>query len=448
MRLSAGSGNADGLDAMVWDETKADGVEGAVMAYRYNQTPWASEKSGASYVWGNNIGFFYKGWIFLEGGTTYTIGSSIDDSCIVRIGDTEVLRQVNWGAHPVFGAFTPDETTWYEFEVRMGNGSGGAGAGEDGNTFGLGWNTTGTQTVSASAMQPFLDPGDGSFLRPSADRTLTVVSTELVSGGVSATVAFTAGLPAGTLRAFWGAEDCGTNKTAWANSAENLASVTGAATETSVTIPVANPAATPYFRLALLGANGAELWTPLLSLDVAQTLLGAASATTDGDRMTVSGSLLSTGSGTGFSLSLAYGYAADFSDGTVTNLPVASAGAFAATVPVVPGTNGWWRLVATTTDGGYDATLPAAFATKSGSALAGAASVTSVSHHDMTVAGTLDVLGAGATTVSLWYGEDGDTNNFVRIAEMPVTKSGAFSSMTSKPSTAPHGTRTSSARGM
>ena len=206
MRLPAGSGNADGLDAMVWDETKADGVEGAVMAYRYNLTPWASDKSGASYVWGNNIGFFYKGWIFLEGGTTYTIGSSIDDSCIVMIGGSEVLRQVKWDNRRTFGAFTPDETTWYEFEVRMGNGSGGAGAGEDGNTFGLGWNTTSTRTVSASAMQPFLDPGDGSFLRPSADRTLTVVSTELVSGGVSATVAFTAGLPAGTLRAFWGAE--------------------------------------------------------------------------------------------------------------------------------------------------------------------------------------------------------------------------------------------------
>ena len=69
-------------------------------------------------------------------------------------------------------------------------------------------------------MRPFLDPGDGSFLRPSADRTLTVVSTELVSGGVSATVAFTAGLPAGTLRAFWGAEDCGATLTNWAHSAK------------------------------------------------------------------------------------------------------------------------------------------------------------------------------------------------------------------------------------
>ena len=427
MRLSAGSGNADGLDAMVWDETKADGVEGAVMAYRYNQTPWASEKSGASYVWGNNIGFFYKGWIFLENGKTYTIGSSIDDSCIVKIGDTEVLRQANWGAHPVFGVFTPDATTWYEFEVRMGNGSGGAGAGEDGNTFGLGWNTNGTQTVSASTMQPFLDSGDGSFLRPSADRIITVVSAERVSGGVAATVAFTAGPPAGTLHAFWGAVDCGTNTAAWANSSGSLATVTDAVTETVVTVPVANPAATPCFRLAIFGANGVELWSPLLSLDVSQPLLGAASATTDGDRMTVSGSALSLGSDNGYALRLLWGYAADFSDTQSTNVSVVAAGPFTATVPVIPGTNGWWRLVATTSDGGYDATLPSAFRTKAGSVLAGAASVTSVSHHDMTVAGTLDVLGAGATTVSLWYGEDDNTNNFVRIAEMPVTKSGTVS---------------------
>ena len=439
MRLPAGSGNADGLDAMVWDETKTDGVEGAVMAYRYNQTPWASEKSGASYVWGNNIGFFYKGWIFLENGKTYTIGSSIDDSCIVKIGDTEVLRQANWGAHPVFGVFTPDATTWYEFEVRMGNGSGGAGAGEDSNTFGLGWNTTGTRTVSASAMQPFLDPGDGSFLRPFADRTMAVVSTELVSGGVSATVAFTAGLPAGTLRAFWGAEDCGTNKTAWANSAENLASVTGAATETSVTIPVADPSATPYFRLALVGANGAELWTPLLLLDVSQTLLGAASVTTDGDRMTVSGSLLSDGSGTDFRLALAYGYATDLSDATVTNLPVAAAGAFAATVPVVPGTNGWWRLVATTADGGYDATLPAAFKTKAGSVLAATATST-MNHHDVTVSGNLDVLGAGVTTVTLWAGEDPEYMTAVggASASAILDGTGPFSLTGTIPGQVPH----------
>ena len=439
MRLSAGSGNADGLDAMVWDETKAVGVEGAVMAYRYNQTPWASDKSGASYVWGDNIGFFYKGWIFLENGKTYTIGSSIDDSCIVKIGDTEVLRQANWGAHPVFGVFSPDATSWYEFEVRMGNGGGGAGAGEDNNTFGLGWNTTGTQTVSASAMRPFLDPGDGSFLRPSADRTLTVVSTKLVSGGVSATVSFTAGLPAGTLRAFWGDEDCGTNATAWANSAENLASVTGAATETTVTIPVANPFATPYFRLALVGANGAALWSPLLLLDVSQTLLGAVSATTDGDRMTVSGAALSLGSGDGYALRLLWGYAADFSDAAVTNLSVAAAGAFAATVPVVPGTNGWWRLVATTADGGYDATLPAAFKTKAGSVLAATATST-MNHHDVTVSGNLDVLGAGVTTVTLWAGEDPEHMTAVggASASAILDGTGPFSLTGTIPGQVPH----------
>ena len=426
LRLYDGNGNAADLDNLVWNEGNAAVVEGVVMAYRYAQTPWTSEKTGASYTWANQIGFFYKGWIFLERGITYTIGSSIDDSCIVKIGGLEVLRQVNWDKRRTFANFTPDETCWYEFEVRLGNGSGGAGAGEDNYTFGLGWNTTGTETVSASTMQPFLDPGDGSFLRPFADRAMTVISAEHVSGGVSATVKFSAGLPTGTLRAFWGATDCVTNQAAWANSSGDLATVDGTETEATIMIPVADLAATPCLRIALMSANGAELWTTLLLLDDSQPTIGDVSMMTDGDRMTVSGSALSLGSGNGYTLRLHWGYAEDFSDAQSTNIAVAAAGAFAATVPVVPGTNGWWYLVTTTVDGGYDATLPATFVTKAGSVLANVAAVSSVSHHDITAAGTLDVLGAGETTVSLWYGEDDNPSNFVQIAAMPVTEAGAI----------------------
>ena len=426
LRLYDGNGNAADLDNLVWNEGNAAVVEGVVMAYRYAQTPWTSEKTGASYTWANQIGFFYKGWIFLERGITYTIGSSIDDSCIVKIGGLEVLRQVSWDKRRTFANFTPDETCWYEFEVRLGNGSGGAGAGEDNYTFGLGWNTTGTETVSASTMQPFLDPGDGSFLRPFADRAMTVISAEHVSGGVSATVKFSAGLPTGTLRAFWGATDCVTNQAAWANSSGDLATVDGTETEATIMIPVADLAATPCLRIALMSANGAELWTTLLLLDDSQPTIGDVSMMTDGDRMTVSGSVLSLGSGNGYTLRLHWGYAEDFSDAQSTNIAVAAAGAFAATVPVVPGTNGWWYLVTTTVDGGYDATLPATFVTKAGSVLANVAAVSSVSHHDITAAGTLDVLGAGETTVSLWYGEDDNPSNFVQIAAMPVTEAGAI----------------------
>ena len=411
-RVSVANDKATAVEAAVWDENQADRVEGALMAYRHNQDnngqdPYESAISGKSYVWGNYVGWIYKGYVFLEGGTPYTFGGYIDDCIVLTIGGKRILRQYEYGSNAQYGSLTPADSGWYPIEIRMGNGSGGAGAINDNYTFGLGFNTTGTSNVTASAMSRLIDPGDSSLLRPFDTRSIAVLSTEPAAGGVSATVAISAGSPTGTLRAFWGAADGGTNATAWANSSGGLATVGNTATAAPVVVPAAVPASTPYFRLAIFGSDGAQLWSPLYSLDVSQPLLGAASATTDGDRMTVSGALLSDGSGTGFRLALAYGYTADFSDSTVTNLPVAATGAFTATVPVVPGTNGWWRLVATTSDGGYDATIPAAFATKAGSVLASNATST-MNHHDVTVSGNLNVLGAGVTTVTLWAGEDAE----------------------------------------
>ena len=424
MRLSAGGGNADDLDKMVWDETKAVGVEGAIMGYCYNPTQYYSGKAGTSFAWANNTGFFYKGWMFLAAGRTYTFGSAIDDSCTIRINGVEILRQPNFSSQPCFGHYRPEASAWHEIDIRMGNGSGGAGAVGDGNTFGLGFNTTRVETVSASAMSSLIDSGDGSLLRPHPSRTLEIVSAELVQGGVSVMADISAGLPVGTLRAFWGATDCGTNATAWAQSSD-LAQVDNTASTVTNTIPVVDPALTPLCRLAIIDASGAEIWTPLFSLDVSQPQIGNVSAVADGDQMSVSGALVSVGSGTGFDLSLLVGYGDDIAATQTLSVDAGTAGAFSATVSVDPGTNGWWQLVATTTDGGYDATLPAAFRTKAGSVLASAASVTAVTHHDITATGALEVLGAGATVVSLWYGEDDNPSNFVQIAEKPATEAAA-----------------------
>ena len=428
-RVSANA-NVSSVESLTFDESKAALVEGAIMAYSFNgnsdgTNPYVDGKTGESYAWGANEGWLYKGYIFLEGGTTYTFGSAIDDSCVLWIDGKRVLRQADYNARNTYGSHTPETTGWFPIEIRMSNGTGGAGACNDENTFGLGFNTTGTKTVSSSEMARLIDPGDASLLRASSLRTLTVVSAARVANGVSATVFLSAGTPAGTLRAYWGAEDAGTNRAAWAGNA-SFGPIGSAATETTVLIPVADPVATPLLRLAVGDASGSEAWSELLSLDLSQPLIGAVSATTDGDRMTVTGAVQSLGSGNGYELRLLWGYAADLSDARSTNVVAAAAGPFSATVPVVPGTNGWWRLVATTSDGGYDATLPAAFKTQAGSVLAGAASVSSVSHHDMTVTGSLDTLGAGTTTVTLWYGEDGNTNDFVRIAEIPVTEAGTI----------------------
>ena len=93
---------------------------------------------------------------------------------------------------------------------------------------------------------------------------------------------------------------------------------------------------------------------------------------------------------------------------------------------VVPSTNGWWCLVARTSDGGCDATLPAAFETKGGSVLKQLASAT-VSHHDITASGTLEVLGAGTTTVTLWAGSDENSLEPVSGSSKVLSTAGSFS---------------------
>ena len=437
-----GSDKVSELVGKVLDESRAEIVEGTLLAYTYSENsnrsdPYYSAKTGKAYGWGEYDGWLYKGWMFVEGGRTYTFGSCIDDSCLLILDGETVISQTDWGNKNKFGTFARTESGWYPIDVRMGNGIGGAGPG-DNRTFGLGFNTNGTHAINASAMKGLLDPGDGSLLRPTRDRAMTVVSLVPVGGAVSAALAISSGEPAGTLRAFWGDADGGTNVAAWASPSGDLAAIGFGPENPVVSVPVADPAATPFLRFAVVGADGEELWSPLLSLDFSQPQIGTASATTDGDRMTVSGTISSTGSGTDFALSVVWGYAPDLSDATSTNAAVVSApGAFTATVPVLPGTNGWWRVVATTANGGYDATLPAAFSTKAGSVLADAGS-TSVSHHDVTASGTLAVLGAGTTTVTLWVGDDAEHMAAVDGASRVMDRAGAFSVTGTIPGREPH----------
>ena len=154
-------------------------------------------------------------------------------------------------------------------------------------------------------------------------------------------------------------------------------------------------------------------------------MIGAVSGSADGDRLTVAGNLLSVGSGTGFALKIVWSYDPAFAVAQTNVLATSEAGAFSAVVPVVPGTNGWWQAIATTTDGGYDATRPAAFATRGGSVLNGTASAT-VSHHTLTITAALDVLGAGETTVSVWAGDTPETMVEIDGSEKTLTGTGSF----------------------
>ena len=436
-RSVSGGGNVSSVESLAFDESNAVLVEGAIMAYRNGSAKWDSVLAGASFNWGDNVGWLYKGWMFLEGGKTYTFGSSIDDSCIVWIGGEQVLRQADYNSRNNYGTYAPAATAWYPIELRMSNGTGGSGACNDNGTFGFGFNTDGTKNVTASKMTRLVDPGDGSLLRPDATRRIALVSAERAAGGVFATVRVSGGNPLGTLRAFWGASDGGTNAAAWA-SPSDLGSVGGGEATVTATLPVADPGATPFVRFAVVGSGGEAVWSDLVWLDVSQPVIGDVFATTDGDRMTVSGAALSLGSGEGYSLALLWGYDRGLSDAQSAAVAVAD-GAFSATVPVLPGTNGWYRLVATTSDGGYDATLPIEFATKAGSVLAATATST-MNHHDVTVSGNLDVLGAGVTTVTLWAGEDPEHMTAVggASASAILDGTGPFSLTGTIPGQVPH----------
>ena len=391
----------DPLRAAVWDDSAAEAVEGTIMAYTTGSKK--SEKNGKTYTWGGNMGFLYRGAIRLQGGVEYKFAGRIDDAVDLRIADTPILSMQGY-ANAVYGSWTPPSTAWYDIEVRMSNGGGGAGAG-----FGLGWSADGQTTFDANHMNPFVDPGDGSFLRTDVARVVAVTGAAAVSGGVSLKATLSDGRPGeGALVAVWGATDRGTESVSdWPNSTAIIAAVTDAEQAYDGVVAL-DPAATPILRVVFVPSDaGANLvWSKPVLLDAANPAIGPVEGAADGDRLSVSGSMLSFGGGTGFTLQLQWSYEEDFSNASTSNLVVGADGSFADSVPVRPDTNGWWRLVARTT-AGCDATLPVAFDTEGASVLKALASAT-VTHHTITANGTLNVLGAGTTTATVWQSADGE----------------------------------------
>jgi hypothetical protein len=317
-----------------------------------------------------------------------------------------------------------DETGWYPIRVLMANGTSGAGA-----TFGLGWNDTGDLTFDTSHMSRLVDPGDGSFLRPKAARAIAITKAAAAAGGATVSLAATSGTPNGKVWIVWGASDLGveSNVADWAGSKCVETALGGSDWSWSGTVAIANPAATPVVRAAIVPSDASlsKVWSAPVVLDAANPSIGPAEAATDGDRMTVSGTMLDLGTGNGLTLTLLWGYAEDLAGARSTNVVVGANGAFSATVPVVPATNGWWRLVARTADGGVDATIPAAFATKGGSVLKNLATA-AVSHHTFTISGVLNEYGAGSTTVAVWAGTN--ETDLVRIdaSALVLSKAGEF----------------------
>ncbi|MBQ6102689.1 MAG: hypothetical protein IJL06_03365 [Kiritimatiellae bacterium] len=418
-------GSVEDLRAAVWDESQAEVVEGAIMGYKSGNGDVYSAKAEKTFNWNDRGGWIYKGFVFLEGEVPYTIGGSIDDAIEIKIDGTSVVAVEGNGS--AWGSFTPPSTGWFELEIRMGDGGGGYG-----RDFGIAWNTTGKNAFNDEDSNRFIDPGDGSFLRPGADRSLEITAFAVSGNTLSVAARATSGRPNGDLYLVCGPSDLGPDAaladwgTAGGRTVQVLTGVDGRERTTTATLSAFDANATPVLRLALVAeGTGAIVYSRPVVVDGILPLIGPASATTDGDRMTVSGTVLSAGTGGNFALKVLWGYAEDLSDAEEAAVSVSGAGPFSATVPVRPGTNGWWKLVATTSGGGYDATLPEPFKTKAGSVLQPAATAT-VAHHTATVTATLDVLGAGVTTATLWAGAD--PSNLVEVAgsALVLSKTGKF----------------------
>ena len=138
---------------------------GPIMA---NTSGSANDWDGTSWSWGGNTVFGYLGEMWMEAGTTYTFGKSIDDWTYVVVNGTTIIENSTYNAI-TFGSYTATETGWVPIEIRVGNGSGGAGL-ANGAKYGVAYNTVGNTDqgdfkAAANGWAALIDPGDASLLR-------------------------------------------------------------------------------------------------------------------------------------------------------------------------------------------------------------------------------------------------------------------------------------------
>ena len=414
-------------------------VPGAVMA-RYssqgnggigdgagNKTVYTAP-SGTTYSWATQLNstFYYDGYMFVEAGHVYNFFECEYDHARIDVDGTTIIRNTNYGQSST-GSYTATATGWVTIKVWLGGSSGNTGA-ANGWNYGVGWNDNGTTTASGACTGwNVIENVDGEPVRfaVSPARTPEIVGTSTGVSSATLDVAVPGGASSAMVLAVWNATDLGDSADTndWAGCAV-LGTVGATADTVSGTVSL-DPAATPVVRAVVVDVSGVYWSAPVLLGAAVDPVIGSVAAEADGDELSVAGGMVSTGSGNGFALELLVGYGDDAVATATNDVTVAQDGAFSIDAEILPGTNGWWQLVARTSDGGYDATIPAAFATKAGSVLLPSTTST-VSHHTATITATLATLGAGTTTATVWVGDD--PSNLVALAssDKVLTAEGSF----------------------
>ena len=401
-------------------------------------TRWTDEY-GNTYTWPNSANplVYYQGVMKVEAGRTYRFWDNNWDNSRFWI-DGNLL----WASGSGSGNYTATEDGYVPIKLWEWGGSGRLGCQP-------GWVSSFFWTTAYTTGGPSQQGGNGWNLLENPEgepaylfaaqpaRAVAITSARVDGGAVDVAASVSEGAVPGTAWVVWGATDAGTGSLDDWTGRQSLGTVSEAAQTIQETGLAIDPALTPVVRVVVSDDIGDNWSAPVLLGSALDPVIGPATADADGDTLAVEGGMLSTGSGSGFALRLLVGYGADAAATATNDVAVAQDGSFSIDAEVLPGTNGWWRLVARTSDGGYDATLPAAFATKAGSVLKPSASAT-VQHHTATVSAALDVLGAGVTTATVWESADGETGwTAVEGSDRILTKEGAFQLTATFPG-APH----------
>ena len=371
-------------------------------------TSW-TDANGTSWSWPGSTHYGYIGKIWLRAGHVYHFFGHTFDSTQMDMDGTRIFSVNDGGGQAAVGTVECLRTGWHDVKIWFG-GDGGTIGVRPGHRYGIGWNEDGTEwilSVPNKGWEVFENPagGDAFLAWETPWRDVAVSSYAPGASGIDFEVALGASdCDATELHCVWGDIYGGENTNAWAH--DELVCTVGDTAQTA-SYTLVGTTGSPLVRFYALHADGTTTWSGTSKIDLENVSVSDLGVNHDGDEGTFSVRVGGVGSGT-FSLTLQVATDSAFS-GIVTNVAVAaaSAGDYAATIPLIPATGYWYRWVAT--DGSSsDQTSDAAFTTAAGADIADATTA-SAYRHTVTFNGTLDDFGAGAATlVTLWYGDSAD----------------------------------------
>lgn len=246
---------------------------GPIMA---NTTNDGYDWDGTKWSWSGNRVFGYIGEMWVEAGTTYTFGKSVDDWTYIVVNGTTLIDNNSYNSFQN-GSYSATTSGWVPVEIRVGNGGGGAGVSQSAK-WGVAYNTVGDTSwdhfkAGSDGWSELVDPGDCSLLRVAYSNAdmMTIDGVAIDGNDLVVTASFTGLAAAGTLTAFYGAGDGETTPGDWDSSVVVATPAAGDTASTQYRISGAGSAAFVAFRLSVFVGTATPImqWTDSYALALA-----------------------------------------------------------------------------------------------------------------------------------------------------------------------------------